>query len=129
MNFNYRQLLDSYARTGTCSGYEELYEQLFSYGRKNWKPLQRAFDTTGINSFCDFICTYSFEAIEEVTKENRHGKGLTEIERLQCHVYCIGISHMYHNWILDGYDLTAKETAHALYDMMPRTVHEYWWKK
>lgn len=127
MNANYKELLDHYASPGKSGSYLELYELLYKHGIRNWKFLQRAFDTTGYNSFCKFIGEYSNAMIEKVTRQNRNGAGLTEAEKLQCDVFCIGVSFMYRNWIFEKYPLTPAEAARALYDIMPATLRDYWW--
>lgn len=127
MNYNFKLLLDSYSKPGLCTGYEDLYRALFSYGRKNWKFLQRAFHTTGHNSFCDYIGQYSYQLVEQITLQNRNHSGLTEAEKLQCNVFCIGVAFMYQQWIFDQYQLSADEAAHALFELMPHTLRNYWW--
>lgn len=126
MNYNYKILLDSMSRPEVSSGYEELYEKLYRYGRMNWKFLQRAFSTHGINSLCEYIATYSCEFVEKMTVMNR-GTGFTEAERIQMDVFTIGISTMYKKWIFDQYNLSAKEAAKALFEIMPPTLREMWW--
>ena len=49
MNANYKELLDYYAAPENCRSYLELYELLYKHGIRNWKFLQRAFNTTGYN--------------------------------------------------------------------------------
>lgn len=127
MNFNYKELLDNYSSPEESGSYRELYEKLYQYGIRNWKFLQRAFETTGYNSFCEFIGTYSYELIEKITGQNRGGQGLTETEKLQCDVFCIGVSFMYRNWIFEKYPLSPSEAADALYDIMPASLRDYWW--
>ena len=127
MNLNFKLLLDSYSKPGICTGYENLYLALFQYGQKNWKFLQRAFDTTGHNSFCEYIGEYSYHLIDVITTQNRAGNGLTEAEKLQCNVFCIGVAFMYRQWIFDQYHLSSVEAAHALFELMPRSLRDYWW--
>lgn len=127
MNSNYKELLDRFSAPDCSSSYIELYEKLYKYGIRNWKFLQRAFETTGYNSFCEFISEYSYDLIVRITKQNRNGKGLTEIEKMQCDVLCLGVSYMYRNWIFEKYPLTPSEAAHALYEVMPVTLRDYWW--
>lgn len=127
MNANYKELLDYYASSGNCKSYLELYELLYKYGIRNWKFLQRAFNTTGYNSFCRFISEYSTNLIVQITMLNRGGAGLTETEKLQCDVFCIGVSFMYRNWIFEKYPLSPAEAAQALYEIMPATLRDYWW--
>jgi AcrR family transcriptional regulator len=127
MNYNYKLLLDKYSTPGNSTGYRDLYEKLYKHGIKNWKFLLRAFETVGKNSFCEFIETYSRELINQITRQNRNGAGLTDVEELQCDVFCIGVSYMYRNWIFEKYPLSPEEASQALYDIMPKTLRDYWW--
>lgn len=127
MNYNYKALLDCYAAPTASSSYLDLYKNLYKFGIKNWKFLQRAFNTTGKNSFCEFIEMYSREFIDKITMLNRNGNGLTEAEKLQCDVFCIGVSFMYRNWIFEKYPISPEEAAQALYEIMPKTLRDYWW--
>lgn len=128
MNSNYKELLDRFSSPDCSSNYTELYEKLYKYGIRNWKFLQRAFETTGCNSFCEYISGYSYNLILRITRQNRDGAVLTEVEKLQCDVFCHGVSQMYKNWIFEKYPLTPAEAAQALYDIMPVTLRDYWWK-
>ncbi len=109
------------------TSYLDLYERLFKYGIKNWKFLQRALETIGINSFCEYIGIYSLEIVKSITKQNRNRSELTDTEKLQCDVFCIGVGIMYRNWIHEKYPLTPAEAALALYQIMPVTLRDYWW--
>lgn len=128
MNCNYKRLLDYYAAPERCHNYEELYYNLFFAARESWQYLRNAFNSTGINSFSFYIYQYSYEIAEQITRSNRNGQGFTPEERLQCDVFCKGISYMYKNWIFGDYDISAEDAAKALYTMMPETLKNYWWK-
>ncbi len=127
MNYNYKLLLDNVTSPKISSNFEDLYEHLFQYGAKNWKFLSHAFETLGRNSFCDYITSYSLEFVDKITRMNRNGEGLSETERLQCDVFSMGVSTMYRNWIFDQYQISSKEAAKALYDIMPSTLRDLWW--
>lgn len=127
MNANYKNLLDYYATPEKCGSYRELYCNLFR-AALDWRDIQKAFESTGINSFSSFIYEYSYNTALQITKQNRGGEGFTEAERLQSEVYCKGISYMYERWIKGQYDLTPEDAADALYEMMPKSLREYWWQ-
>lgn len=127
MNANYKNLLDYYATPERCGNYQELYCNLFR-AALDWRDIQNAFESIGINSFSTFIYEYSYNTALEITKQNRNGRGFTEAERLQFDVYCKGISYMYERWIKGQYDLTPEDAAEALYKMMPESLSGYWWK-
>lgn len=124
MNYNYKNLLDNCLKDAT--DYRDLFYKLYYEAEANWKHLYRAFNTTGINSFENYIYTYSMEIAETITKQNRNGKGYTPEELLQVDVFCYGTSYMYKKWTLGKYDLTADEAADLLYDMLPTSLRYYW---
>ena len=124
LNRNYKELLDSCLRE--CGGYRELFLLLFRHAQKEWSDFHRAFSTTGVNSFENYISSYSRSVVEQITAENRGGQGLTAEEELQMDVFCSGISVMYKKWTLGKYDLSATAAADALYAAMPATLRNYW---
>lgn len=124
MNYNYKQLLDSYLMQ--CSSYRDLYCQLYLAAQTQLQPLVRAFNSTGINSFENYIYSYSMAIVEEITRENRNGAGYTPEEQMQVDVFCYGISYMYKKWTLGKYSISAEKAADLLYEMMPETLKGYW---
>lgn len=124
MNYNYKYLLDNCLKEAT--DYRDLFFRLYRGAETNWTHLHRAFNTTGINSFENYIYTYSMEVAETITKQNRGGKGYTPEEVLQVDVFCYGVSYMYKKWTLGKYELNADDAADLLYAMMPGTLKDYW---
>ncbi len=124
LNRNYKELLDGCLRQ--CGGYRELFTRLYRHAREEWSDFHRAFSTTGVNSFENYISHYSRSVVEQITSENRGGQGLTSKEQLQLDVFCRGISDMYKKWTLGQYDLDADAAADALFAMMPATLRDYW---
>ena len=128
MNYNYKALLDEFSSPNASTSYLDLYKHLFDYGKKHWKFLQRAFDTQGTNSLSEYIATYSQELEYTITKQNRKGKSLTEAEKMQLDVFTVGISVIYSRYIDETYKLDPDKAALALYQIMPETLREMWWK-
>ena len=124
LNRNYKELLDGCLCR--CGGYRELFFRLYRHAREEWSDFHRAFSTTGVNSFENYISRYSRSVVEQITSENRSGRGLTAAEELQMDVFCSGISSMYKKWTLGQYALGAAEAADALYALMPATLRDYW---
>lgn len=124
LNRNYKELLDSYL--SRCKSYPEVFFYMYRYARDRWSRFHRAFATTGVNSFENYIFRYSKAVILEITAQNRGGKELTVEEQLQLDVFCYGISYMYKKWTLGGYDLDPAEAAQALYAIMPESLKHYW---
>ena len=63
LNYNYQSLLDRSLKQ--CGNYRDLYVLLYSFARDQWQNFTRAFNTTGINSFDNFIYSYSRDVVEE----------------------------------------------------------------
>ncbi len=128
MNEIYKNLLDYYVDPQRSSNYRELCFHLFSYAHDNLKIFKNALDSTGYNSFGNFIYAYSYETALAITKSNRDGQGFTPVEELQVDVFCNGICAVYKNMVQQRYKITAAEAADALYEMMPESLKYYWWK-
>ncbi len=126
MNDNYKQLLDGYVYGGDIKNYRDLYFKLYTSGSSFLKDVSGSFKSSGVNSFEHFIYEYSYGTVEDITKMNRGGKGLSESEHMQLDVYCYGISFMYKKWIEGKYSLSADKAADLLYEMMPESLKHYW---
>ena len=124
LNRNYKELLDECLCQ--CSGYRELFFQMYRYAQEEWSDFHRAFSTSGVNSFENYITSYSRSVVEQITCENRNGQGLTAEEQLQLDVFCCGISTMYKKWTLGQYTLSADAAADCLYAIMPESLRQYW---
>lgn len=122
MYCNYKNLLDSYAQFEHCANYRDLYFHMCQLDRPGWSRIKQAFDSTGTDAFRAFIHTYSYETALEITQKHRDGQGFTEVEALQVKMFCFGIGHIYEEWILGRYDVTAEVAANALYVMMPDSL-------
>ncbi len=126
LNRNYKNLLDSCLPD--CSNYRDLFYALYCYARDEWSGFQRAFMTTGVNSFENYVFQYSRSVVEEITRQNRNGSGLSPSECLQLDVFCYGITYMYRKWTMNLYALDPDTAADSLYAIMPETLKTYWYK-
>lgn len=122
MYVNYKTLLDRYSRFDQCKSYWDMYYHLCELERPGWSSIKQAFDSTGTESFRRFIHTYAYETAQEITKRYRNGQGFTEVEALQMQMFCFGVGHIYEEWILGKYDMTAETAADALYAMTPDSL-------
>ena len=127
MNANFKNVLDYYIVPERSSNYRDLCFHLFEYGQKNLKIFKRAMESTGFNSFSNFVYEYSYKMALEITKSNRNGVGFTPAEELQVDVFCNGICAVYRNMVYQRYQIDAA-AADALYEMMPESLKHYWWK-
>ena len=127
LNYNYKVLLDHALEQ--CDNYRDLFFRLFRFAREEWTEFRRAFYSTGVNSFENFVFSYSRSVVEQITAENRSGAGLTPEEALQVDVVCWGISYMYKKWTLGQYPLDADAAADALFALMPESLKHLWFHR
>ena len=127
MNANYKNVLDYYVAPERSKSYRDLCHHLFTYGQKHLNVFKRALDSTGFNSFSNFIYEYSYHTALAITKANRNGEGFTPVEELQADVFCNGICAVYHKMANQGYSIDPSDAADALYEMMPESLKHYWW--
>ena len=127
MNANFKNLLDFYVSPQKSSNYRDLCYHLFEYGLEHLQVFKKAMESTGFNSFSNFIYEYSYRTALEITKQNRGGQGFTPVEELQADVFCNGICAVYKNMVNQRYKISASDAADALYEMMPESLKHYWW--
>lgn len=127
MNANFKNLLDYYVSPEQSSNYRDLCYHLFSYGLENLQVFRKAMESTGFNSFSNFIYEYSYATALEITRQNRNGEGFTPKEELQADIFCNGICAVYRNMVNQRYKISASDAADALYEMMPESLKHYWW--
>lgn len=129
MNSNFKSLLDYYVAPERSGNYRDLCYHLFAFGQEHLKIFRRALETTGFNSFSNFIYEYSYKTALAITRDNRDGAGFTPAEELQVDVFCNGICAVYRNMVYQRYTLDASTAADALYEMMPESLKHYWWRE
>lgn len=129
MNATYKNLLDYYISPEHSKSYRDLCYHLFKYGQENLSIFKNALNSTGFNSFSNFIYEYSYKTALAITKANRDGKGFTPMEELQVDVFCNGICAVYKKIVQQSYTLNPMDAAEALYEMMPESLKHYWWKE
>jgi len=128
MNANFKNLLDYYISPERSRNYRDLCYHLFSYAQSNLKMFRRALESTGFNSFSNYIYEYSYQTALTITQANRNGQGFTPVEELQVDVFCNGICAVYRNIVCQRYTIDPSAAADALYEMMPESLKHYWWK-
>ena len=124
LNRNYKELLDDCLRR--VDNYRDLFVLLYSFAREEWVTFRRAFATTGVNSFENYVFVYSRSVVEQITAQNREGRGLTDEEEMQLDVVCYGISYMYKKWTMGQYPLDPSAAADAHYGIMPESLKHDW---
>ena len=128
MNANYKDLLDYYISPEHSRSYRDLCHHLFEYAGEHQKMFRRALESTGYNSFSNFIYSYSYQTALSITRLNRDGGGFSPTEELQVDVFCHGICAVFKNLVCQRYRIDPAEAADALYEMMPESLKHYWWK-
>ena len=127
MNANFKNILDYYVAPERSRNYRDLCFHLFEYGQKNLNIFRRALESTGFNSFSNFIYEYSYATALAITRSNRNGEGFSPAEELQVDVFCNGICAVYKKLVCRQYRIDASAAADALYEMMPESLKYYWW--
>ena len=100
---------------------------LFHFASEHAKLFRNALESTGFNSFSNFIYEYSYKTALEITMANRDGAGFSPAEELQVDIFCNGICAVLRNIVHERYKISASEAADALYEMMPGSLKHYWW--
>ena len=127
MNANYKHLLDYFVASGRSSGYRDLIFQLFDFAKDHARLFKNAMESTGFNSFSNFVYEYSYQTALDITRANRDGQGFSQVEELQVDIFCNGICAVLRNIVNQRYKISASEAADALYEMMPESLKYYWW--
>lgn len=127
MNANYKHLLDYFVKPERSSNYRDVIFQLFDFAKDNARLFRNALESTGFNSFSNFVYEYSYETALKITRANRNGVGFTPSEELQVDIFCNGICAVLRNIVHERYKISASEAADALYEMMPGSLKHYWW--
>lgn len=127
MNANYKLLLDDLVRREDCHNYRDLIYLLLETSQEKWKPLIRAFDSTGYNSLTNFLYKYTMALTLEIYRQNFPGKPLPDLYRLQAHLINRGMTEVYELWVRGEFDLDAAKTADAIYEMLPKDLRDLWW--
>ena len=127
MNANFKNVLDYYVAPERSQNYRDLCFHLFAHGQTHLNIFRRAMESTGFNSFSNFIYEYSYKTALAITKSNRNGEGFTPAEEVQVDVFCNGICAVYKKLICQRYQIDASQAADALYEMMPESLKHYWW--
>ena len=120
LNRNYKLLVDECL--ARCDNYRDLFYLLYCHAKDEWSAFHRAFQTTGVNSFENYVYSYSKTVAERITARSRGGGPLSEEENMQLDVFCYGISYMYKKWTLGQYRLEPDAAADALYAIMPESL-------
>ena len=60
MNATYKNLLDYYVSPERSKNYRDLCYHLFKYGQEHLSIFKNALNSTGFNSFSNYIYTYSY---------------------------------------------------------------------
>lgn len=128
MNANYKLIIDFYLSNYQCHNYRDMFYYLFDTIQTSWKSLSRLFESTGINSFGNFIATYSYDTALNITKINRSGNGFTQKEAAQAKVFCFAVSEAFKEWIVGEFKLSSSEIADLLFEIAPPTLKYYWWE-
>ena len=128
MNYNYTYFLQQYLLTGDMETFEDFFYYMTSEGTEFFRHIKKIFDSVGANSFHNYMYEASFFAVQMVLAA-RGKPELTPIETMQYQYLCHGIPFLYESWIKGEYpDITAREAAHAIYEILPETIRGNLWE-
>lgn len=127
MNYNYVRFLEEYIVAGKIKTFEDFFLIMTSDGTEFFRNKVKIFNSTGVNSFENFMYEASFNMVKLVFL--RRGKlKLTPTENIQYRFLCHGIPHLYEDWIKGKYPgLTPEEAAKAIYDLLPAELQGDLW--
>lgn len=121
MNYNYMRYLQDYLVSGQINTFEDFFNIMTAEGTEFFRHIKKIFDSTGANSFQNYLYEASFQAVHLVFMSR--GKSLSPTEYLQYSFLCHGIPHLYESWIKGEYSgLTSEEAAHAIYEILPEDI-------
>ncbi len=122
MSYNYDLILQESIRQSSDLK-ELLYFIMVQF--QNMAPSQRKrmHQYKGANSMNEYMQSQSILFLEQLARNNRKGKGLTETERFQCSIIVGGISEVTPQLRIEKEDHAAyKRYAALLYDLFPDSV-------
>lgn len=127
MNYNYMKFLEEYLLAGKINTFEDFFYIMTSTGTEFFRDKIKIFDSTGANSFQNFLYEASFNAVKLIYLM-RGRTELTPTEEIQYKFLCHGIPHLYEGWIRGEYpELDARQAARAIYDILPEPLKGNLW--
>lgn len=130
MNYNYSSRFDRHFKQGHIHTLEDLFYYLLEEGKQYWKPLLPLFRSEGVNSLYTFMRDYSYTSAKNIYEYgNIHGEGpikrqLNKKETLQLQIFASGAAKCYENWIRGEYQLSSREAAAAMAEILPECLKE-----
>ena len=127
MNYNYLRWLEEYLVSGELQTFEDFFNIMTAEGTEFFRHIRKIFDSTGANSFQNFMYEASLQVVNLVFL--KRGKTMSPEEYLQYSFLCHGIPHLYESWVKGEYQgLTSDEAAHAIYEILPEAVKGDLWE-
>ena len=128
MNYNYMKFIEEYLILGKVETFEDFFFIMTSTASEFFRNKIKIFDSTGPNSFHNFMYETSFNAVKFVLM-TRGKTELTPIETMQYQFLCHGIPHLYEEWIKGQYpDVTPRQAAKAIYELLPAELQGNLWQ-
>ena len=127
MNYNYMRWIQEYLMQGEIHTFEDFFNIMTAEGTEFFRHIRKIFDSTGANSFQNFMYEASFQVVHLVYLKK--GKTMTPAEYLQYSFLCHGIPHLYESWVKGEYQgLTSEEAARAIYELLPAEIQGNLWE-
>lgn len=125
LTYNFQKTLDQYFAPGVCTTLEDVFEKVLADTQAIFSTFKDSFGRQGPDSLNSFIYSYCLSALENYISAKRPA---TEQERLQINTLCLGLSYLGNDWTSGKYDLSPKEAASALYELVPESLKGPLWE-
>ncbi len=126
MNYNYQSILDKCMKENQTQTFQELFYAMTTAGTDALRPMIRLFESSGVNSFQNFIYNYSFKTLENIVLKACNEQKLTDKQIFQYRFFCRGVAHMYEEWLRGVHNMSAEEVTNYLCELLPselQTLH------
>lgn len=124
MNYNYQSILDKYIEGDNTQTFHDLFYAMTTVGTEALRPMIRLFESSGVNSFQNFIFNYSFKTLESIVLKSGNVQKLTDKQIFQYRFFCRGVAHIYEEWLRGEYDMDAGEVTDYLCELLPSELRE-----
>lgn len=129
MNYNYASLLEKHLQQTQIHNMADLFLLLLEES-DYWKPLLPLFETEGANSLYSFMRDYSFNTARNLYEygslkgEGKQIRKMSRRELLQLRLFTCGAAELYEDWVKEKISLSARETASAMYELLPACLKQ-----
>ena len=121
MNHNYEDLYSSCITEPIVL--EDIICNVLKKTRENYQYLTRMFESYGVNSFYQFVWSFTKRTTIRIFNE-KNLRELTREEYLQLDILMAGLAHIGENWVSGKYEMSSEEATKVILSMMPPSLVE-----